>query len=472
MRSTMFSLRGLQQGLKPTLAWAPILALLIFSLLGALAGAGNVVRLGFPVVALLVGIHLYQRYPIHYVGFTWWLWFITPWLARIVDYRSGWDPQRQMLLAPFVVTFISGATLVRSLPIIYRQGAIPFLLPIAAVFYALFMGAVQYAPFSVIRAAFDWLPPMLFGFHLFINWRDYPKYRQNMQQVFVWGMLVIGTYGVIQYLIAPDWDRAWITNTGLVSFGKPEPLGIRVFSTLNSTGPFASVMMAGLLLLFSSDSPLRPAAAGAGYLALLLSLSRTAWGGWFVALLIHLSSLKSHLQMRLVVTIAVLGLVVLPLTAIEPFSSVIQTRLQTFSNLENDASFNARSGIYESGLDNALGQILGNGLGNITRTDVVDSGIIEMLLTLGWIGTIPYMGGILLMLFSVFTQTESRFDPFVSTARAICVSTLLQIVIATTTIGISGLILWGSFGLIMAAHKYYAREQTIQQHTLLVSSES
>ncbi|MDX2229170.1 MAG: O-antigen ligase domain-containing protein [Leptolyngbyaceae cyanobacterium bins.349] len=445
--------------LKPTSAWTAILLLILFTALCLLIGAGSLLRFIFPVASFIVGLFLFQRYPILYLGFNWWIWFLTAWIARVADYRSGWDPQRLMLVAPFLVTLISGISLIRHLPKSYSNGGLPFILAFIAILYSFLIGLVQYSPFVVFRALLDWLIPVVFGFHLFINWREYPSYRKNFEHTFLWGTLVIGTYGVIQYLIAPEWDRLWITSTGLVSFGTPEPLGIRVFSTLHSTGPFASVIMAGLLLLFHGGGFIRFAAAGTGYLSLLLSLARTAWGSWAVAVLIHLTSLKSNLQMRFILIIMVMVICVLPLATVEPFSEIISSRLQTFSDLENDASFGARTEIYEEGLALAFSQGLGNGLGSITRQEVIDSGIIEMLMTLGWAGTLPYMAGIGLLLFSVFNSSVGQFDPFVSIARAIGLTSILQLIIYGSMLGISGMILWGFLGMAMAAQKYYQNQR-------------
>ena len=77
--------------------------------------------------------------------------------------------------------------------------------------------------------------------------------------------------------------------------GTPEPLGIRVFSTMNSPGPFANVLLAGLLILLTNENfSARPRLRAVGYLSfLLLSLVRSAWIGWFLGLLSLLSALKT-----------------------------------------------------------------------------------------------------------------------------------------------------------------------------------
>lgn len=57
--------------LQPAPAWTAILALAVITLLGSLAGAGSIMRLLFPLGAFAVGVILYRRYPILYLGFVW-----------------------------------------------------------------------------------------------------------------------------------------------------------------------------------------------------------------------------------------------------------------------------------------------------------------------------------------------------------------------------------------------------------------
>ena len=97
-------------------AWAAMGGLTIFTILGVLLGADSIIRLIFPLASLAVGLFLYAQYSILYIGFTWWLWFLTPLLSRIIDYRSGWDPSRLILVAPYLVTLITIITLVKYLP--------------------------------------------------------------------------------------------------------------------------------------------------------------------------------------------------------------------------------------------------------------------------------------------------------------------------------------------------------------------
>jgi hypothetical protein len=462
--------KGFSFGLQPALAWTAILGFVLFSALCIVAGAGSILRLLFPLGAFAVGALLYVRYPILYIGFTWWVWFLTAFVRRLIDYRVGWDAQGIILVAPYLVTFICLITFVRELPKSYRQGSFPFVLSALGVLYAFMVGLIKFPPVSVVRSLLDWLGPILFAFHLYVHWRQYPSYRENMQRVFLWGVLVTGAYGVVQYLIAPEWDRSWLINSKLVSMGSPVPLGIRVWSTLNSTAPFSYLMVAGLLLLFTNKGVLRFPAAAVGYLSFLLTQVRTGWLGWIIGMVLTISSVKPRLQMRLIMTVLVVVLCVVPLATVEPFSKIIGNRLQTFTNLEEDNSANVRQDIYKNNLDRALTNGMGNGLGSIwivkdngqLEVLVIDSGVLEILLTLGWFGAIPYLGGILLVTVKLAGSSEGRIDMFASTSRAISVSCFAQLVSNSAQIGFPGLIFWSFLGMSLAANKYHQHQKVME----------
>lgn len=446
--------------------WAAILGLVVLTAL-AMVGAGSILRPLIVLDSFAVGVFLYRRYPILYIGFAWWLWFLAPFVARVIDYRSSFDPLRLVLLSQYLVTLVTLHTLLKHLPKVSRQDGLPFVLAFVGVVYGFLVGLINTSPITAFRGLLDWLTPIPFGFYLFINWRDYPEYGQNIQRVFLWGVLVTGAYGVAQYLLVPEWDRFWLISTKLTSFGDPVPFKLRIWSTMPSPGPFAVMMMTGLLLLFTSKEALRLPAAGAGYLAFLLTMVRTVWGAWFLGLLILMGSLKAHLQMRLIVTILTMAVCVVPLVLVEPFATTITTRLQTFSNLEKDDSTKVRKEIYEKGLNSALTNGLGNGIGNtFIVTDgklvpvIIDSGILDMFFTLGWFGAAFYLGGLLLLLYNLFQYSEYRFDPFMAAARAISIGCFMTLPGGSTMLAFGGIVLWGFLGIAIAGHKYHQHQRT------------
>ncbi len=457
-----------QKQQKPILGWLAIFMFVLFCAATIAAGVAPIFRPGYVVLSVALGVFLYLRYPLLYMGFLWWMWFITPFLSRLIDYRSSFDTSRFILLSQYLVTLITLHTVLKELPRSHRQGGLPFILALLGVFYGFLIGLIQTTPFTAARGFLDWLTPISFSFYLFLKWRDYPQYRQNITRIFMWGVLVMGIYGVIQYLTAPEWDRFWLISTKLKSFGDPEPLKLRLWSTMASPGPFATTMMTGLLLLFNSKEFLRIPAAAAGYLSFLLTMVRTLWACWALGVITLLSSLKAHIQMRLIVTILVMAVCVVPLTTIEPFSEVISARLETLSNLENDSSAKERQEIYEKGLNKALTNGLGNGIGNtfivnengVLEPIIIDSGILDMFFTLGWFGAIFYLGGLILILFKVFQFSESRTDPFMAACRAIGVASVASLPIGSGMLGLPGMILWGFLALVMAAHKYHVHERS------------
>ncbi|MDB9375575.1 O-antigen ligase domain-containing protein [Nodularia sphaerocarpa] len=448
--------------------WLAILGFVLLNVVCYFAGAAALLRLVYPVTALAVAVFLYLRHPILYIGFTWWIWFLTPLATRFVDYRIGWDPTRQMLVAPYLVVFVTIATFLRHSPRASTQGGMPFILAFIGVFYGFLMGLVYNSPIPVARGFLDWLSPIIFAFHLFINWRDYPSYRQNAQRIFLWAVLILGIYGIYQFVVAPEWDRYWLIESKMfTSSGDPEPFGMRVWSTLHSPGPFAYVMQTGLLLLFTSSGTLIFPASAVGYVSFLLAQVRTSWLGWLLGVVMIFGSVKARIQMRLITIILVMLMCVVPLANIEPISGVITERLESFANLEEDTSFKDRSGSYDRNLSLALSNVLGNGLGNIWKVNektgqlevfVLDSGILDMFFTLGWLGAIPYLGGLILIIFSVLKYGEAHFDSFVSAARAIGLSTCVQLVGNSAMLSIPGMILWGFLAMAMAAHKYYQHQ--------------
>ena len=451
--------QGFSLTLQPQAAWIAILGLLLITALCLAAGLGKVLNIIFPAGSLGVGLFLYLRYPILYVGFTWWVFFLTPFVRRVSDFRSGFTDPSPMLLAPLLVAMITIITFYRNLPKAHEQGGLPFILSAAGVFYGFLVGMINGLPVPAIVSLMTWVSPILFGFHLFVNWRDYPSYRENIQRTFLWGVLVTASYGVYQYLVAPEWDRFWLIQTKLyTSMGKPEPLGLRVWSTMNAPLQFGIVMLAGNILLFIGQGTLRIPGLAVGILSILLTSVRTVWGGLIIALITLIGSLKGGLQIRLIAFVLMIVLCMVPLSTVEPFSQVIQSRITSLSNVKDDQSAKDRANLYGKTLNLALSEVIGKGNGTLQP---IDSGIIELLLTLGWMGAIPYIGGLLLIFYSLFQPSKSKSDPFGSAARAIVVGFLPMLAGSNVIVGISGMVFWGFLGLGMAANKY-------QQHQYVV----
>lgn len=426
----------------------------------------------FPLGSVAVGLFLYLRTPVLYVGYVWWMGFLGSLVRRIIDQQSGYVTPGRWSTASLLVTSICLITLVKYLPKASRQGGMPFLLSLLAVVYGCLVGFINGGrpDLQSIIGLMGWVMPIVFSFHLFIHWQSYPAYRQVIQRTFVLGVLVMGGYGIFQYCVAPEWDRFYLNNIDANSFGNPFPFEIRVFGTQGSPQDFANTMMAGLILILTSNEQLRFAASGTGYIAFLLTAARSAWLGWVVGLLAFLPSLSLKFQMRLVLTLLLMALLVVPLANIEPFATPIRQRLESLSEAGSgdDFSLQERQQGYNDLLSIAVTEFVGSGIGGQGRSlpesaiGGSDSGVLPLLLTLGWFGTLPYLAGIVLILYQLFQTKESRNDPFSSASRAIVVGCLAQVWLNNIFAGDVAIILWGFLGMGMAASKYYADQAMIR----------
>jgi hypothetical protein len=447
------SFSDFQVSFQPASAWIAIFGLFFLTVGCIVINAGGVLNFIFPLAATGVAVFLYSRHPIIYVSFMWWIWFVTPLVRRLADYRGGgYTNPSPILLAPFLVVLITIIHLIQYLPKLICRESLPFLLSFLGLFYGFFIGLINWSVFEVAVAFLNWFTPVLMGFYLSVNWRNYPQYRYIIKQTFIWGVLVMGLYGLIQFLTAPEWDSFWLIRSGLSAAGKPNPLEIRVWSTMNDPGAFANTIGAGLLILFCGNGLLNSSAAVAGYMSFLLSLVRSAWGAWFIGLLTFVTSIKSKFQFRLIVGMLAIFLVVIPLSTIEPFSSTLSKRFETVENLESDTSAKHRIEIYNTELNNALTSFVGNGIGEGRN---YHSTVLVVLMNLGWLGGVPYFSGILLIFWSLFQNIGNYLDSFGKIARAVSLSTFAKVFLGIIVLDVRGMVLWGFLGLGLASQKYY-----------------
>jgi len=243
-----------------------------------------------------------------------------------------------------------------------------------------------------------------------------------------------------------------------------------VFSTLNAPGPFAVMMMAGLLLLFSERGVLRWLAAGPGYAAFLLSLVRSAWCGWMVGVFFLLVRTRGPRRLRLLAAGIVFLGALLPFIAVGPVAQIVNARFQTFGSLGTDVSLKARISVYEQVLPDSALNFLGEGLGStgvasgLASSGVpqggYDSGIINIFITLGSVGAVFYAFGMAMLFASAFPRRRPP-GGFLVTVYSVAISVLAQLAFFSAHVGVTGMLLWGFLGLTLAGQMH-------ARHNLLV----
>src|SRR5258708_29312270 len=97
-----------------------------------LSPASRFLVYAFPAGSMLLSFYLLRKDKGAYVGFVCWLYILTPFVRRVVDYRTG-SPEQTLMLAPFLASLACLIALLprwaevlngRSAPMIYVLGAI------------------------------------------------------------------------------------------------------------------------------------------------------------------------------------------------------------------------------------------------------------------------------------------------------------------------------------------------------------
>ena len=422
-------------------------------------GQAGLLRIVFPALSLVVGGFLLWRSKPAYVGLVFWLWFVTPFLGRMADLQSGWTPASPVELAPYITGGLAGLPLLASLRMLGNRRALPYACALVAILYGLILGLVSQPLFDVMRALLNWLVPVVFGLFLYENRAQYAQFRRVIERAFLFGLLVTGGYGIYQFFVLPDWDRLWMLNVQLNSFGAVEAMKIRVFSTMNAPAIYAAVTMCGLLVLFNLSGKLRLLAAACGFLALMLTVSRASWlslaaGGIYLAI-------RAGMRQRVRLAIAAFACVVflMGLTQVPVVHDLLMQRIQTFSDPSQDVSFAARIEGHEQAFRQIAQEPFGEGLGSTDAKhntegddDIIgphDSTVLEFLYSLGWIGTLVYALGLGSLVFQLMRTRNS--DTFTSSAIAILVGFAAQCLLNSVMLGILGFMVWTFASMSLAA---------------------
>ncbi|PZD71610.1 hypothetical protein C1752_04991 [Acaryochloris thomasi RCC1774] len=443
-------------------SWILIVGFVGLMGLSLAAGVGKAAALLFPVGSLYIACFFYFRMPHYYVGFTWWLWFIGPFVRRLIDFREGGLTPGDFVLTPLLVTWVSAITFFRYLPYLYDKKALPFLLCISSVVYAFIVGTIQGNPLNAnTYGTLKLLGPIFFGFHLFLDSPNYPKYRKVFLSVFLWGLIVMGVYGIFQRLILPQWDQLYllhIEKENEVSQGVNSAFGL--FSTAEGRQQFAGLIFPGLLLMLCHAGKSLPFIASIfGYLNFLLSRARAGWVSWLISMAIFLPSLKPQRQVRIILLISVSIAVMIPLSLTEPFSGFITERLGSLTDLSGDNSIGVRRAAYNALFGEAIKEVIGRGVGfdlsRLTKISTFDGAILPMMFWLGWIGITFFAAGIYLLLWKVFSEKKSQNDDFASASRAIAIGLFFQVGLNLIFISTLAMVFWGFAGISLAANAYY-----------------
>ena len=165
----------------------------------------------------------------------------------------------------------------------------------------------------------------------------------------------------------------------------------------------------------------------------------------------------------MVIGILMTALIILPVISIEPFSTTITERIATFDDTDTDGSLNSRREALFLLIGHAATEFVGGGLENPITPGVVvskeyvigDNGMLVIFFALGWIGGLPYLLSLTLLIFQIRQACLKNQDLVLQATYAIILGHVSQILFKSLTIGGFAMVLWGFIGMGMSARNYY-----------------
>ncbi|MDR3710329.1 MAG: O-antigen ligase family protein [Capsulimonadaceae bacterium] len=305
------------------------------------------------------------------------IWAVAPEIRRVYDWSVGtYHPVTILSLAPLACTAALIYPVVAS-PGLSNKIKRPMTMVYAALAYGLIMGLFTHGAAALYDAINYGIPPLV---ALFLMLKATTP-EETDRTIRTFGLIACGVsaYAWIQYITCPAWDAFWLVNVGREagSMGKPLPLELRPWSTLNSPGPCAAFLSAALLPMIVNRK-WRGLTSWAGVMlistALLITGVRSSWLTLVAMLVVYigLSNTKSRVWSAIGVAVT-LGLLVLVLPYIPGHTSVAN-RIGTFSNISQDGSYQARAGLISSASWHIFDKPAGAGMGAGSRAGELSEG--------------------------------------------------------------------------------------------------
>jgi O-antigen ligase len=341
------------------------------------------------------------------------VWIFIPELRRIFDLKSGgFNTVSLFSFLPLLV--IAPLALIafrqrRNVGKPVRTAAVTWLLVFG---YALIVGLASGSAMASVYSYVAFTLPLALGVWTSLWKCDPAEQLEFIADVLLAFVSISAIYAIYQYVSPPPWDAMWVYATKMWSVGVPKPFGLRPWGTLGAPGTFADVLVVTLIVNAMVKRPL-PWLRALGIVicltALLITLVRADW----LALIVGLSVLLVIAPRRkaffttaaLVIAIgaAVFGLSSAFVPEADTAIQRVTDRFSTFDDLGGDLSAQARQHEIDVGLQAAIENPFGAGLGQfgpagwlnpkIGNGNVInmDCGYLMRFIEMGYLGVAGYV---------------------------------------------------------------------------------
>src|SRR5688500_16664867 len=234
-----------------------------------------------------------------------------------------------------------------------------------ALLYAYTVGLIQQPAVAATYDLLNWGGPLLFGLHLALEWRRFPRLRSVFTNVALWGLVVTSAYGLYQFVDPPAWCRVSVYNAEMSSVGLPVPFLIRVFSTMNAPASFAVFLMFAVLIGLPAPQRWKFLPLALGLTVLLLTKTRSAWAAFLVGALVLQIRQPLRALPRQWIALAVVLLLAAPAITHPRVLKAIAGRAASLSRIEEDRSYRERLQITHYVVQRLKRNAAGEGLGQL-----------------------------------------------------------------------------------------------------------
>lgn len=376
-----------------------------------------------------------------------------PFVRRVIDYRGGtFNSLPIFSLIPYVMLLPLAILALRSdrLARVTNTFKLLALVWLATFTYGLLVGFANGNFAAALFSFIQYTLPMSVGLWLAGQPVEISMGLRRVSIILLIYGSIVAFYGIAQYINPPPWDVNWVLLSDFTSSGAPEPFSMRIFSTLNSTGPcadFLAIVIIMSLRFFRLRGlwvlPISAALAA----ALLLTLVRASWIAMVLGMIVYLILSPRRLNTFPILGVFAFALIVMisglpKYLGADSRTTAVVDRISTFNDINGDASAVERQDAMGQAAEHSLLNPLGDGLGTLGSSarlsanggllgTTLDSGYFSRLIELGWIGFTGYcfvlFGGVV-AIFNAPAKLRRRNDQDFKVAVAMCTAVSVALI--------------------------------------------
>lgn len=454
-------------------------ALLVLPLLIGAASAELSPGMGRQVLILLVLLFPAFLFALsgsrHLMTYSLFVWAVGPEIRRIDDYMSGEYTSVSVLsLAPLLASAMTIIPVLRGIGRSEKSYRRIILCFAAALLYGSVIGLARNGTSFVYDLANYGVPLLLIPY--FAVSRFTRADTDKMLSAYANIAVLVSIYGIVQYLTVPAWDAFWMNHVEMNSIGLPEPLEVRVFSTLNSPGPaagFLALALTPMILEKKWRGTLSWVGVAIVAFCLLTTLVRSAWLMILVMLLVYIATAPSRRKWRTLLQLAVIAMVIAFALPRLPGAEGLSARMETLTSIEEDHSYNERMDLLDTMLPAVMHNPVGQGIGSVgTGTKlgndgelgeygIMDNGFVALLLTFGLAGSLFFFGGLGVLGKKIIFRSFGKgpLQLYARLALAVWAGALASLISDNGFPGLRGYLIFMIIGMGLSAREAFRQEK-------------